>query len=335
VIDSPPLSRYSVCELGSAPPAALCGSHLGALGMRVTAFRDRSLPSLALEWGWDWSKTIREGEPGPEVIKAAQVVIDATDVGIDESSMPAEGVYCRLLGDIDQPISAYPELIAQAATGLLGYVGRQDEAPIAVGVPVISHATGIAAVQAILAGLHHSLRAPGLVKVTVTMVRCALILMNNNVTAESDPDERIGFALMQFQAPDIGYRCSDGTIDFIFHLDDNGFRAFCEWVELDSPMWTDPRFDTYSHRQLHPDELRILLEPRIRNRSVVETLSALRSFGAICGQRHQVSQLLDHPQLQHLGIFTQLSGDSPRHVVQIPYSLNGIRPAARAPRQEQ
>lgn len=317
------LNEVTVYELGNSLPGALCGSHLGALGMRVTAFRNGD--DTPRRWGWEWSKAIRHGEPPADQVDA-DIVIDGRALG--DAQVSGRAVTCRILGDWDVSIQEMPELIVQATVGLTGYVGRQVEPPLRIGTPVVTMATGIAAVQASLAGLWWHWRYQTPCVATVTAVGVGMALAGNNVTSESDFDARTGFAAQPWAEPRRGFRCADGVIDFIFHRDDDGFADFCQWLGRPE-LVGDTRFASHAARHDHEDDLVRELEPQLGQCSMESVLDALAGCGAIYAQRFKVGELVSHPQVRALGLLRSMSGaDGKNIVVQVPFTLDGLRPTA-------
>lgn len=316
-------AKYSVLELGRSLPGALCGSHLGAMGMVVRAWRDGAPPGATTpaDPGWDWSKTITSGTPAGADVAAADVVL--TD-DVPPAGTKRDAVVVTFQADYGEPAAAGPELLLQARSGLVGYVGRQQDMPIRIGAPVVSFATAVAGAQAVLAALVRRERTGRGAQVSISGLAVAVALAGNNVTSESDPDAISGFAAQPNLPPRYGFRCADGTVDFIFNKDDGGFAAFCEWLSMPG-LAHDPRFASYGTRLDNEGELAQLLEPELSRHPAAEVLERLEADGALCALRYPVAELAEHPQVSHLGLLADLDG---RTVAQVPFTLNGSRPAA-------
>jgi crotonobetainyl-CoA:carnitine CoA-transferase CaiB-like acyl-CoA transferase len=320
-------AKYTVLELGRSLPGALCGSHLGALGMAVRACRTATPPGATTpaDLGWDWSKTITGDMPADADLAAADVVLtdDTAPPGTSE-----DAVVVTFRADYDEPAAAGPELLLQARSGLVGYVGRQRDMPIRIGAPVVTYATAVAGAQAVLAALLRRERTGRGAAVAVSGLAVAIALAGNNVTAESDPDAVTGFAAQPNLPPRFGFRCADGTVDSVFHQDDGGFAAFCEWLGRPE-LAADPRFADYGTRLDNEGELGQVLEPELARRPAADVLDQLEAVGALCALRYPVPDLTRHPQLTHLELLTDLAG---RTVAQVPFTLDGERPRATEPR---
>lgn len=321
-------SKYTVLELGHSLPGALCGSHLGAMGMTVHAWRNDGPPGATTpaDLGWDWNKTIATGTPADADVAVADIVLtdDATPA---ETSQDA--VVVTFQADYGEPAAEGPELLLQARSGLVGYVGRQQDMPIRIGAPVASFATGVAGAQAVLAALLRRERTGRGAQVTISGLAVAMTLAGNNVTSESDPDAITGFAALPHLPPRFGFRCADGTVDFVFHQDNGGFARFCEWLSMPE-VADDPRFASYGSRLDHEGELSEILDPQLSRRATAEVLDALEAAGALCALRYPVADLVRHPQVTHLGLLTKLAG---RTVAQLPFTLDGRRPTSVEPRK--
>ena len=319
--------RIVVHELGSSLPGALAGSHLGSIGADVFAWRDRNEPDWPSRWGWDFNKSVRWGPPSDAAIAAADIVIDGRRLG--SNSIVGPRVVCRILGDWNTSIQDMPELIAQSATGLVGYVGRLSDSPIRIGAPIVMVTTGLAVVQACLAGLIHHRHWETACSSTVTAVGAGLALLGNNITAESDPDARESFAAMQLSEPIYGFACTDGIVDFSFYKDDDGFAKFCEWLGR-ADIVADVRFESFLARVKNATTLNSELRPAIARRNLSDVVRALEESGAVCSRRYQVTDLVAHPQLAYSRLLSRLEmDDRSRLVVQVPFLMDGLRPEAR------
>jgi crotonobetainyl-CoA:carnitine CoA-transferase CaiB-like acyl-CoA transferase len=88
----------------------------------------------------------------------------------------------------DKPAS---ELILQALTGAMGYVGSADQPPYRVGMNVAAAAAGVAAAQAIFAALIRRSRMGEGQAVEISEIIALLSLMNNYIASRSDADEPV------------------------------------------------------------------------------------------------------------------------------------------------
>jgi crotonobetainyl-CoA:carnitine CoA-transferase CaiB-like acyl-CoA transferase len=319
-----PFARYAVLELGEHPATALCASHLGALGMRVTALRPAGQAAgvPAAELGYDWRKEVRAEVPD-ELWPTVDVVLDPGGLAwFDPARMAAHVVWCRVTGDGADPAASVPENVAQARTGLAGYVGSMAQPPLRVGAPVVTFTTAVAAAQAVLAALLRRERSGQGAMVGVSMLRSALALQGNNVTSESDHDERIGFARAPWMPPERGFTCRDGAVDVVFNHDNGGFGRFCEWLQAPE-VGADARFSTYPGRSAYAPELAEALAPALVRRSVADVVACVAAQGGLYGTRERIRDLPVHPQLTHLGL---IEADERPARPGLPFQLNGQRP---------
>jgi crotonobetainyl-CoA:carnitine CoA-transferase CaiB-like acyl-CoA transferase len=315
----------SVCELGGSLPGALCGSHLGSLGMSVTAWRSASERVQPDAWGWDWCKHVRAGEPTPTELAKYDVVIDGRP--LETEPVRTVGVLCRILGDWNTGIEKMPEVVVQSITGFTGYVGNSFEQPIRVGAPVVTLSTGVAAAHASLAGLLWRRRSDAPCHVTVTAVGVGVALLGNNITSESEPDARTGFAGEATAAPVRGVPCADGIVDFTFFRENDGFRRFCQWLGR-GELADDERFASLRARRDHAEELDAVLLPLLATRQAGDVLAQLEAAGAACSRMFEVAELVSmHPQVQVLDMLRFApEGGGKRALVQLPWLINGDRP---------
>ena len=91
------------------------------------------------------------------------------------------------------------------------------------------------------------------------------------------------------------FAAQDG--DFVLAVgNDDLWRRFCKVIEL--PLLSDDRrFVTNRDRVEHYDELKPLLDERLRTRPKAEWIAALTAEGVPCGAVRDVAEVLEDPQI--------------------------------------
>ncbi len=219
----------------------------------------------------------------------------------------------------DEPAT---ELAVQAMAGLTRHLGTKGSPPVRQGFDMVSVATGIAAAQAILAALYWRLRSGEGQRVEVSMLASALAINQWDIVAESETVEQNtvspGIQLESYEwFPDHGFRCADGSclIDFLGH--EEGWSLF--FAEIGRPdLLADPRFNTVQLIRNNKRHLPHLLNPTLACKSLAELEPIVRKYGGTILPALDLQQVVNHPQVQGLGIIVREPGtDIP--VIRLPF----------------
>jgi crotonobetainyl-CoA:carnitine CoA-transferase CaiB-like acyl-CoA transferase len=238
-------------------------------------------------------------------------------------------IFCTITAfGSDTPLRDKPasELILQALTGVMGYVGSADQPPYRVGLNVAAAAAGVAAAQAVLAALISRSRNGEGQEIEISEIVALLSLMNNYIASQSDPDEHISFARSHLWPPDTGFQTKDGRVDFIIRVEEN-WAEFCRRIGA-SHVLGDARFTNWWKRADNLAELRQALAPAMRQKTQVEALSILDELDALCAPMHDYETLLADPQVredQMLLVLQTSAGPFP--TIGVPWNFS-VTPAA-------
>lgn len=116
------------------------------------------------------------------------------------------------------------------------------------------------------------------------------------------------------------YATGDGDVNVCVG-NDRLFARFCGVLGV-SHLVDDPRFGSNSDRVAHRDELNAYLEPAFTVRSAIEWSELLRAQGVPVGPVHTLPEALGHPQVEALGLITELEDGVGGHFRQLgpPFS---------------
>jgi crotonobetainyl-CoA:carnitine CoA-transferase CaiB-like acyl-CoA transferase len=295
---------------------------LGSLGADVIAWRPDPASIDAGAFGWDTNKVIERRPVDSEALANADVVLldDPSEISI-AGATAASSIVVRVS---TAGSGRYPELLAQARSGWLGAVGGLSNDPIRIGIPAVTASSGVAAVQAVFAGLISRLRDGLGQSILIDPVRVGLSLAHNLITSESDFDERAGFAGIPWSPPDRGSRCSDGEIAFAFHRDDDSFESFCDWLGVHE-VGIDARFSTSGDRLRYRHELDDALAPHLAKKTTDDTVEKLVDLGVLVGRYVPPQDLSTHPQVLALELMAT-DGRERASLTVPPFTLDEIRP---------
>jgi crotonobetainyl-CoA:carnitine CoA-transferase CaiB-like acyl-CoA transferase len=233
-------------------------------------------------------------------------------------------IYCGITGwGTEGPMADQPatELAVQATAGLTRHLGFREGPPLRQGFDMASVATATAATQAILAALYWRSRSGEGQRVDVSMLASALAINQWDIVAESETVEQYGpspgIQLESYEwPPDRGFRCADGSclIDFLGH--EEGWSLF--FAELERPdLLADARFNTVQLIRNNKRFLPALLNPTLQSWSLAELEPIVRRYGGTILPALNLEQVVNHPQVQTLGMIASGAGVIP--TIRLPF----------------
>jgi crotonobetainyl-CoA:carnitine CoA-transferase CaiB-like acyl-CoA transferase len=211
------------------------------------------------------------------------------------------------------PIAHYrgSELTAQAMAGYTRYLGEHGQPARRLGADAGSTGTGIFAAQAALAALLWRKRTGRGQRVDLSLFNSLVSLKSIQLAALSDPDQfsgpRVGGAT---NPPDLGWRCRDGRIYFIFGgsvgaQGRGGWADFVKEVGL-AHLLDDPRFDKTGRNSTgHGPDAHALVgeyEKAFVNYNAEELAEIVRKHTGSAAVYQQLDRALEHPQTKALDI---------------------------------
>lgn len=206
-----------------------------------------------------------------------------------------ELVYCSITGFGSGGGAHLPgyDLLVQAVGGLMSVTGSPDSEPSKVGVALVDVVTGQNAVVGILAALRTLARTGRGQRIDVNLLSSLLSGLVNQASstlATGQAPERMGNAHPSI-APYETLGTADGPLAVAVGTD----RQFAGLVRvLGIPeLAEDPRFADNSARVAHRDELKALLEDRLRERPAAQWAELLTAAGVPAGKVNSVAEALE------------------------------------------
>ncbi|MCW3849053.1 CoA transferase [Sphingomonas sp. LB-2] len=250
---------------------------------------------------------------GQEIVRAlardADVLVENYKLGgldrfgLDYASIAAINpriVYCSISGyGRTSPIAARPgyDYVIQAEGGLMSITGEVDGQPMKVGVAVADLFTGMAAAQAVLAGLIAADRDGVGQHIDLALYDCQLAMLANVGSAAlvsgSEP-KRFGNGhptVVPYQVFDT----SDGRV-VIAAGNDRQFSALCGKLLGRPDLAADARFATNAGRVTNREALLAEIVPLIAARTTEWWLEGLREVGVPSGEVRGVGAALNAPE---------------------------------------
>ncbi|MFI8279256.1 CoA transferase [Streptomyces sp. NPDC085929] len=208
-------------HLAASGPPGLTGlvvEHLTLLGASTGA---RSGARAGARTGAGWGAGTRAGQHERGDGAAARLALsgrgfDRQDASMSWAAHPASGVT--------------DEATVQAATGIMAVHGRRDGAPRGLAVDYAATATGVLAVQGVLAGLLAQARGGGAGRVDTSADRAGLLTVSQYLAA-AGADEGEAAELAPGGPP---FTSADGVLFELETLDPGAWAAF--WRALEAPF---------------------------------------------------------------------------------------------------
>lgn len=193
------------------------------------------------------------------------------------------------------------DLTVQAMSGIMSITGEPGGAPVKCGVPLADFAAGLYGAFSIVSALHATQRTGQGVHLDVPMLGATLgiaALQTSEFFGSGRDPKAMGSAHPR-NAPYRVFRSQDGY--FGMAAGNNAlWRSVCEVVGLPE-LLQDERFTSPTSRAAHQDALLTILEDKFAHASTEQWLQRFRDAGVPCAPINTYSQVLEDPQVEHMG----------------------------------
>jgi formyl-CoA transferase len=193
------------------------------------------------------------------------------------------------------------DLTVQAIGGVMSVTGEPDGRPVKCGVPLSDFSAGLYAAFAVVAALRHAERTGEGDWIDCTMLGATLgvaALQTSEYFGNGRDPVKLGSAHPR-NAPYQAFRAADGYFAMAAG-NDRLWRAACDGIGR-ADLCDDPRFTSTALRAKHQDALREILERDFARHTVAELLAVFSRQGVPCAPINTYSQVLDDPQVRHMG----------------------------------
>jgi itaconate CoA-transferase len=201
------------------------------------------------------------------------------------------------------------DLLVQCEAGVVAVTGT-PEAPAKAGISVADIAAGMYAYSTILGALYGRERSGEGATCRVSLFDSLVEWMGHPLyytMYSGSPPARTGTSHSSIE-PYGSYRARDGHVQLGVQ-NEREWRRFCVDVLRSPDLLDDGRFVTNARRVEHRMELGALVEQILGGVEVEEVLSRLDGAGIANGKVNSVPEVLQHPQLEAGGRWTEI--DSP------------------------
>ena len=325
-----PLEGLTVLDFSRVLAGPYCTMQLGDLGARVIKIEQPGRGDDTRAWGPPFvagesayflsvnrnKQSVALDLKQAAVRPALDALLDRADVlvenfrpgtmerlGLDYDSIAATHprlIYCSISGfghSGPRRAEAGYDAMMQAEAGLMSITGAADGPPFRVGVAVGDIATGMFAVQGILAALVARGRTGRGQRIDVAMLDAVTALLSyqaSSAFATGETPVRMGNRHPSI-APYDTFAASDG--DFVLSVgNDDQFRRLAG-VLARPQLADDPRFLTNADRVTHAEPLRRELSALLARWRRADLLAALKAAGVPSAAVRSITEALEDPQL--------------------------------------
>ena len=200
--------------------------------------------------------------------------------------------------------------IAQGMGGLMSVTGLPGTEPTRVGIPVSDLAAGLYLSFGILVALHERERTGEGQWVQTSLLEAMIGMMDfqmTRYTVEGEVPAQEGNHHPTI-VPMGCFRTADGYMN-VGGASGRLLRNFCAVIGLpDLPK--EPRFDSTAKRSANRSELNAIIAERLRTRTTDDWVAAFAAVGVPAGPVYRVDEVLADPQVEHLGVVTEVDGSA-------------------------
>ncbi len=280
-----------------------------------------------------------------KLAKRADVVVEnyRPDVkhrlGIDYETLSVENprlIYASISGfGQDGPYRGRPgyDQIVQGMSGLMWLTGTEESAPLRIGIPIGDLLAGYYCAMGILVALHERQRSGRGQYVSTSLLEALVGSLSFQAgkylnTAEVPPP--VGNHHPQ-SAPMGVYRSKDGFMNIAAGSEEM-WKRLCRVVGAED-LANDSRFASRNLRVKNRQELDILLNDRLKQKTVAEWVEELNGAGVACGPIYKLDQVFADPQMKWLNLVKEVPDEERGNVrvMGMPVSLNRTPATVRTP----
>ena len=356
-----PLAGIKVLTLEQAVAAPLCTRHLVDLGAEVIKIErrgegdfarayDTAIHGMSSYFAWlnRGKKSItlditqaKGQEVAHRIISGCDVVVqnfapgalDRRGLGVGQlHEKYPRLIVCSLTGyGEDGPYrdrKAYDALV-QAEAGVFSITGT-PESPSKAGIPVVDFSSGVYALASILAALYRRQATGEGAAIRISLFDSIMEWMGIfALQAKHGSKPQRSGAFHPNIVPYGPYKAKDGVV-MLSIQNEREWANFCEQV-VNRPEWvTHPEFGRGELRLKNRKVLEPLIEEALASTTVAEAEARLEKASIAYARSNDVSEVLEHPQLQARGrlMAIQVPGGDVE-VLKAPFNIEGVEDTSK------
>jgi crotonobetainyl-CoA:carnitine CoA-transferase CaiB-like acyl-CoA transferase len=359
----PPLSDIKVVEIGTmvtAPLAAMLLAQLGAEVIKVEnpeggdPFRKSTGDAYSPNFiAYNQNKASvqlnlasSEGRAALfELLKTADILVENFRPGVmDRLGLTTDAlktanpalIHCSITGfGTDGPYATRPayDTVGIALSGILHmYLDREQ--PQVYGPTLADNATGLYALGGILAALYARQRTGEGQRVELNMLESAIAFVPDAFAYSTQLNVQYGPTSRVATSQSFAWTCADGrAVAVHLSVPEKFWWALLDAMEVRDSIGADPRFQTPLDRIRNYEMLASALGVVVATQPRSYWEEAFASHDIPFAPVHTIPEVIDDPQVRHLGTFAEAVHETEGKVVGIrnPLRINGIRSEVIAP----
>ncbi len=231
-------------------------------------------PGTLDKWGYGWK----------EVTKNYPKLIYASASGFGQTGPLKE-------------LPAY-DMVVQGMGGLMSVTGQPDSEPTRVGTSIGDITAGLFTAIGINAALFEREKTGKGMYIDVSMLDCQIAILENAVArylSKNEIPKPMGSRHPSI-APFEAFKTKDSYI-IIAAGNDKLFENLCNFLNI-SEVNKDKKFSTNSERCKNMDDLKIILEQKLKNKNTSEWVNEMEKLKIPCGPIYNIKEAVENPQVE-------------------------------------
>jgi len=200
------------------------------------------------------------------------------------------------------------DLVAQAMSGIMSFVGEPGGNPVSTAVPIADLNAGTFGALGVVAAWAHRQKTGQGQQVETTLLDSALaytVWESGLYLTVGEVAEPRG-ARHRLAAPYEALKTGDGHV--VVGVNNQGlWQRFCEAIDLPA-LCEDPRFGDPLSRVMNREELKAEIEARLAVHSTAHWLEKMLARGIPCGPINTIDKALADPQVKARGMIVRMGG---------------------------
>ena len=231
-------------------------------------------PGTLNKWGYGWK----------EVTKNYPKLIYASASGFGQTGPLKE-------------LPAY-DMVVQGMGGLMSVTGQPNSEPTRVGTSIGDITAGLFTAIGINAALFEREKTGKGMYIDVSMLDCQIAILENAVArylSKNEIPKPMGSRHPSI-APFEAFKTKDSYI-IIAAGNDKLFENLCNFLNI-SEVNKDKKFSSNSERCKNMDDLKIILEQKLKNKNTSEWVTEMEKLKIPCGPIYNIKEAVENPQVE-------------------------------------
>ena len=198
------------------------------------------------------------------------------------------------------PLKELPayDMVVQGMGGLMSVTGQPNSEPTRVGTSIGDITAGLFTTIGINAALYDREKTGKGMYIDVSMLDCQIAILENAIArylSKNEIPKPMGSRHPSI-APFEAFKTKDSHI-IIAAGNDKLFENLCNFLKIPE-ISKDTKFITNSQRSENMDELKIILENKLKEKTTSEWVKGMEEFKIPCGPIFNIKEAVENPQIR-------------------------------------